>query len=67
MQYSAHAPFVAPARPRSEPWRLFVGLFLTAIVYMLGVAAIFGLVVLWSGIDGAQGWLRELSGSAGPT
>ena len=54
MQYSAHAPFVAPARQNSELWRLFLGLLLTAVVYALGVAAIFGLVVLWSGVDGAQ-------------
>ena len=67
MQYSAHTPFVAPARQNSELWRLFLGLFLTAVVYALGVAAIFGLVVLWSGVDGAQSWLRELAGSAGPT
>lgn len=67
MQYSAHAPFVAPARQNSELWRLFLGLLLTAVVYALGVAAIFGLVVLWSGVDGAQSWLRELAGSAGPT
>jgi hypothetical protein len=30
-------------------------------------AAIFGLVVVWSGIEGAQSWMEELSGSAGPT
>jgi membrane protease YdiL (CAAX protease family) len=67
MQYSAHVPFVAPARVRPELWRLIVGLVLTAIIYALGVAAIFGLVVAWSGIDGARSWMQELSGSAGPT
>jgi membrane protease YdiL (CAAX protease family) len=67
MQYSAHVPFVAPARVRPELWRLFAGLFLTAIIYALGVAAIFGLVVVWSGMDGARSWMQELSGSAGPT
>jgi hypothetical protein len=36
-------------------------------VYALGVAAIFGLVVVWSGIDGARSWMEELStSSAGP-
>jgi hypothetical protein len=67
MQYSAHVPFVAPARVRPELWRLIVGLVLTAIIYALGVAAIFGLVVAWSGIEGARSWMQELSGSAGPT
>jgi hypothetical protein len=67
MQYSAHAPFVAPARMRPQLWRLLVGLLLTAFaLYALVTAAIFGLVVVWSGIDGAQSWLEELSGSAGP-
>jgi hypothetical protein len=66
MQYSAHVPFVAPARVRPELWRLIVGLVLTAIIYALGVAAIFGLVVAWSGIEGARSWMQELSGSAGP-
>jgi len=67
MQYSAHAPFVAPARMRPEVWRLVLGMVLTAVVYMLATAAIFGLVVLWSGFDGARSWMEELSGSAGPT
>lgn len=67
MQYSAHVPFVAPARVRPEVWRLIVGLVLTALLYALATAAVFGLVLAWSGMDGAQGWLEELSGSAGPT
>ncbi len=67
MQYSAHVPFVAPARVRPELWRLFVGLLLTAVVYALCSAAIFGLVIAWSGIDGAISWMEELSSTAGPT
>jgi membrane protease YdiL (CAAX protease family) len=67
MQYAAHASFVAPARIRPEIWRLFVGLFLTALVYVLGIVAIFGIVAAWSGLDGAQSWLQELTGGAGPT
>jgi membrane protease YdiL (CAAX protease family) len=67
MQYPAHVPFVAPARARPELWRLLVGLVLTLVVYALCVAAIFGLVVVWSGMDGAQSWLEEMSGRSGPT
>ncbi len=67
MQYSAHVPFVAPARVRPELWRLFVGLLLTAVVYALCSAAIFGLVIAWSGIGGAISWMEELSSTAGPT
>ena len=67
MQYSAHVPFVAPARTRPEVWRVLLGLVLTFVVYAVTVAAIFGIVALWSGLDGAQGWLREMSTRAGPT
>jgi membrane protease YdiL (CAAX protease family) len=67
MQYSAHAPFVAPARLRPQLWRLVVGLLLTFALYALVTAAIFGLVMIWSGIEGAQSWMKELSSSAGPT
>jgi membrane protease YdiL (CAAX protease family) len=52
---------------RPQLWRLLVGLVLTAFLYAAATAAIFGLVVVWSGIDGARSWLEELSGSAGPT
>ncbi len=67
MQYSAHAPFVAPARDRPELWRLAVGLILTALIYAMGVAAVFLLVVAWSGTDGASRWMAEMAGSSGPT
>lgn len=67
MQYSAHEPFVAPARARAEFWRLAVGLLVTAVVYGLGVAAVFLLVIVWSGMDGASRWMQEMSSGAGPT
>jgi membrane protease YdiL (CAAX protease family) len=67
MQYSAHTAFVEPARARPELWRLLVGIALTAVVYALGIAAVFGLVFLWSGLEGARSWMRELSAGAGPT
>jgi membrane protease YdiL (CAAX protease family) len=67
MQYSAHTAFVEPARARPELWRLLAGIALTAVVYALGIAAVFGLVFLWSGLEGARSWMRELSSGAGPT
>jgi uncharacterized protein len=67
MQYSEHAPFVAPARLRPEIWRLVVGLLLSVAVYFLGVAGVFLLVMAWSGLEGARGWMAEMAGSAGPT
>lgn len=67
MQYSAHAPFVASARERPQLWRLVVGLLLTALIYALGATAIFLLVMVWSGPEGASRWMREMAGGAGPT
>ncbi|MFW5881731.1 MAG: CPBP family intramembrane glutamic endopeptidase [Roseicyclus sp.] len=67
MQYSAHRAFVAPARAYPQIWRLFAGIALTAVVYALGIGAIFGLVAVWSGLDGARAWMAELSTGAGPT
>lgn len=67
MMYSAHTSFVEPARARPELWRLFAGIALSAVVYGLGIAAIFGLVIAWSGMEGARFWMEELSTRAGPT
>ncbi|MDG4646886.1 CPBP family intramembrane metalloprotease [Roseibacterium sp. SDUM158017] len=67
MQYQPHAPFVAPARARPQLWRLALGLVLTAAIYGIGIAAVFLLVVAWSGMDGAQRWMQELSTTSGPT
>lgn len=67
MIYPAHASFVAPARARPELWRLFAGLAVTLVVYALCVAAIFGLIALWTGAEGARAWLDEVSTEAGPT
>ncbi|MCU4652368.1 CPBP family intramembrane metalloprotease [Roseibacterium sp. SDUM158016] len=67
MQYSEHAPFVAPARLCPQLWRLMAGLLLCAVVYAAGVAAVFLLVLAWSGADGAQRWMEEMAGGAGPT
>jgi membrane protease YdiL (CAAX protease family) len=67
MQYSEHAPFVAPARACPQLWRLATGLLLTGAVYALGIAAVFLLIVAWSGMDGAQRWMAEMAGRSGPT
>lgn len=67
MQYSAHAPFVAPARSHPQLWRLGLGVLLTIVIYGLGIGAVFLLVVAWSGFDGAQRWMDEITSKAGPT
>lgn len=40
MSYAAHDAFVAPARPRAEPWRLLLGLVLI-VVAILGLTALY--------------------------
>jgi hypothetical protein len=67
MTYTAHAPFVAPARARPQLWRLGLGLLVTVAVYALGVAGVLLLVFAWSGADGAQSWMREMATTSGPT
>ena len=67
MQYAAHTAFVAPARARPQLWRFALGLLLTVAIYALGIAAIFGLVTVWSGFDAARAWMAELATETGPT
>lgn len=67
MQYTAHAEFVAPARLRPAFWRLLLGLLLSAAIYVLGIGAIFGLLVLASGPDGATTWMGRMASDGTPT
>jgi hypothetical protein len=67
MQYPAHADFVAPAMARPALWRLALGLILTAVVYVLGIGAIFGILVAFSGPEGATAWMERMAVDSTPT
>lgn len=67
MQYAAHADFVAPAMARPALWRLCLGLALSLLVYVLGIAAIFGILMLLSGPDGATAWMGRMASDGTPT
>jgi membrane protease YdiL (CAAX protease family) len=67
MQYAAHDDFVAPARMRPALWRLLLGLFLAICIYVLGIGAIFLILVAVSGFDGANLWLGRMASDGTPT
>jgi membrane protease YdiL (CAAX protease family) len=67
MQYPAHDAFVAPARARPELWRLALGLGLILTVYVLAIAALFGVIAGFSGLDGARAWMARMAGTGTPT
>jgi membrane protease YdiL (CAAX protease family) len=67
MQYTAHAEFVAPAVPRASLWRLLAGLLLVVVVYALGIAAIFVVLIAVSGVDGANMWMGRMATAGTPT
>jgi len=67
MQYIEHEGFVAPARARPELWRLLTGTLLALVVYFLGMAILFGLLVLTSGFEGAGHWMILMSEGGTPT
>jgi membrane protease YdiL (CAAX protease family) len=67
MQYPALEELVAPARGRSALWRLLVGLILVGIVYVAGMAALYGVLVLITGFSGANQWLARMADGDGPT
>jgi membrane protease YdiL (CAAX protease family) len=67
MQYPAQEELVAPARAKSALWRFALGLILVVIVYVAGIAALFGLLVLFSGLGGANQWLARMADADSPT
>ncbi|WP_224816535.1 CPBP family intramembrane glutamic endopeptidase [Hasllibacter sp. MH4015] len=67
MQYTAHDPFVAPARARPQIWRIIIGLIMVAAVYALGIAVVFGGIFVAAGPDGAERWMAEMINATGPT
>jgi membrane protease YdiL (CAAX protease family) len=67
MQYPAHAAFVAPAMLHPSLWRLFSGLMLAVVVYVLSIGAIFLVLVATSGFDGANIWLGRMATAGTPT
>lgn len=50
--YSAHAAFVSPARPRAEVWRLIAGLIMAAVIYIGLLQALDAFVMIVLGDDG---------------
>lgn len=67
MQYVAHEALVGPARVKPALWRLAIGLILVVAIYVVGIAAIFALLVAFSSWDGAQNWLERMAVAEGPT
>lgn len=67
MQYVAQEALVAAAGAKSALWRLGVGLIVVIAIYVAGIAALFGLLVVISGWDGAQVWLVRMADADSPT
>ncbi|MEQ8367395.1 MAG: type II CAAX endopeptidase family protein [Roseicyclus sp.] len=67
MQYTAHADFVAPARARPALWRVFLGLVVIALIYALGIVALYGILIATSGFAGANAWMERMATAATPT
>ncbi len=67
MQYPALEELVAPARANSAIWRIVLGLILVVIVYVAGLGALFGMLVLVTGFSGAGQWMARMAGADSPT
>ena len=67
MQYVAQEALVAAAGAKSALWRLGVGLIVVIAIYVAGIAALFGLLVVINGWDGAQIWLVRMADADSPT
>lgn len=60
MRYRPHDSFVAPARARSEPWRVVVGYFLASGMQIGLIYAIFALAALTVGETAAYSAFRDI-------
>lgn len=67
MEYSAHEPFVAPARVRPQVWRLILGFLLTCSIAVIWVIGLFVLVYLMAGVDGGPEWIERMTRADTPT
>lgn len=67
MQYSAHDAYIAPARARPEIWRILVGFLLIIAVYFGFILALFLVLALIAGPDGAEIWMARMVEATGPT
>lgn len=67
--YDAHSAFIAPARPKSELWRLFVGLGVAFFVYLALMTLIIAIGVIFSAGPEvfAQMAVWSEAGSIGPS
>ena len=59
--------FVDPARTHREIWRLIVGTGLIVVVYLIGIAAIFLMIWLMVGSEGAFTWAEKMVEASTPT
>jgi len=60
------AAYVAPARPTNQPWRLTLGFALILLTYFAWMAAMGGVVWLFSGLDVLEDRLRGIGNGADP-
>lgn len=67
MQYPAQEELVAPARAKSALWRFGLGLIVVIVIYVAGMAALFGVLVLVSGFQGANHWVARMANADSPT
>lgn len=59
--------YVEPARARPQIWRLIVGAILMTVIYVVGLAALFGLIWLAVGRDDMLDWARRIAEASTPT
>ncbi len=59
--------YVEPARPRAQIWRLIVGAILMTVIYLVGLAALFGLIWLAVGRDDMLDWAKRIAEASTPT
>ena len=67
MQYPAMEELVAPARAKSALWRFGLGLCLVVLVYLAGLALLYGVLVALGGVAGAKQWMARIAAGDSPT
>ncbi len=67
MTTPAHDAFIAPARAYPQLWRLFLGVVVTAVVFVVWFIVVMGIIYLFAGNVGGPQWIVMLTHAETPT